>query len=423
MTPAILIIEDEYALAAALSTVVRRMEATPVVAASGQGGIEKLSTQPFALVILDVGLPDISGIKVLEKVQAMPQPPPVVIITAHGTLETALQARRLGAREYFLKPLDLPGIQRTIREIMGGTAQERVEARLDTTMIGTSELMQRAFAVIAQASGCETPVLFQGPPGSGKSLAAQVVHRHSSRGEKPFVVFRADEWPGDRVEAAFNEAVVRAADGVLCLDEIATWPKPLQAVLMNQINAGTLKVRLFSASSHDLAAKVAEGEFREDLFYSLAVLKVTMPALKDRTADIPALAASLTGELALSAETLAVLKGYAWPGNVRELQTALTHAAAVCGSSTILPHHLPAGLVVQDRSNHLEDAMRRGLEAWLDQKTTTTEELMPAYDDLLETVETAMLDVLLKRFEGKPTRLAAAMKMNRATLRRKLREV
>lgn len=422
MNSAILIIEDEYALAAALATVVRRLEATPVVAASGQGGIDKLGTQVFALVILDIGLPDISGLKVLEKVQALPKPPPVLIITAHGTLETALEARRLGAREYFLKPLDLGGIQRTIREVMGTARPASVEVKLDTTMIGTSEPMQRAFAVIAQASGCDTPVLLQGPPGSGKSLAAQVIHRHSARAEKPFVTFRADEWSADKAEAAMNEAIEKAADGVLLLDEITSWPKPLQAALMHQITAGTLKARLFSASSHDLAATVTEGAFREDLFYSLAVLKVNLPPLRERTSDIPALAASLTEGLALSADTLSALKAYSWPGNVRELQTALTHAGAICGGSTILPHHLPAVITAQDQSNHLEETMRRGIGAWLDQKTTTSDESMPAYDDLLETVETAMLDILLKRFEGKPTRLAAAMKMNRATLRRKLRE-
>ena len=119
---------------------------------------------------------------------------------------------------------------------------------------------------------------------------------------------------------------------------------------------------------------------------------------------------------------MAALKAHAWPGNVRELKAAMIHAAAVCNGSTILPHHLPASLVKAEDSNHLEEAMKRSVGAWLDQKTTGADERMPAYDDLLETVETAMLVTLLKRFDGKPTRLAAAMKMNRATLRRKLRE-
>ncbi len=411
MNASILIIEDEYALAAALSTVVRRLDATPVVAASGQGGIDKLGTQNFALVILDVGLPDMSGLKVLEKIQALPKPPPVLVITAHGTLDTALDARRLGAREYFLKPLNLADLQRTIREVF---TPAKTETPAQTTMIGSSEPMQRAFALIAQASGNDAPVLLQGPPGSGKSIAAEVIHRHSARANEPLVVFRADEWPADRVEAALDDAIVKAGNGVLFLDEISTWSKPLQAALMHRV--GDLKARLFSASSHELTT------VREDLFYALAVLQVSLPPLTERTGDIPALAASFLGERVLSAEALAALKAYAWPGNVRELKAAMAHAVAVCSGSTILPHHLPANLVKAEDGNHLEETMKRSLAAWLDQKTTGTDEMMPAYDELLETVEASMLETLLKRFEGKPTRLAAAMKMNRATLRRKLKE-
>jgi len=411
MNANILIIEDEYALAAALSTVVRRLDATPVVAASGQGGIDKLGSQNFALIILDVGLPDMSGLKVLEKIQTLPKPPPVLVITAHGTLDTALEARRLGAREYFLKPLNLADLQRTIREVFTPVKSEALE---QTAMIGSSEPMQRAFAIIAQASGNDAPVLLLGPPGSGKSIAAEVIHRHSARANEPLVVFRADEWPADRVKAALDEAISKAGNGVLFLDEISTWSKPLQAALMHRMS--DLKARLFSASSHDLSA------VREDLFYSLAVLQVTLPPLAERTGDIAALAASFVGERVLSAEALAVLKAHAWPGNVRELKAAMSHATAVCSGSTILPHHLPASLVKAEDSNHLEEAMKRSIAAWLDQKTTGTDETMPAYDNLLETVEASMLEPLLKRFDGKPTRLAAAMEMNRATLRRKLRE-
>jgi len=411
MTPAILIIEDEYALAAALATVVRRLDATPVVAASGQGGIDKLGTQTFALVILDVGLPDMSGLQVLEHIHALPEAPPVLVVTAHGTLDTALEARRLGAREYFLKPLNLTELQRTIREVF---TPAKAELRAATTMIGSCEAMQRAFAVIAQASGNDAPVLLQGPSGSGKSLAAQVIHRHSARANEPLSVFRADEWAADRVEAALDEAITRAGGGVLLLDEIGAWPKPLQAALLHRLKG--LQARLISASSQALTA------LREDLFYALAVLQVTLPPLAERTGDIPALAAAFLGARVLSAEALAALKAHAWPGNVRELQAAMTHAAAVCRGSTILPHHLPVGIAQADSTNHLEAAMQRSLAAWLDQRTTGPDEALPAYDTLLETVEAAMLETLLQRFDGKPTHLAAALKMNRATLRRKLRE-
>lgn len=420
MPPAILIIEDEYALAAALATVVRRQDAVAVVAASGQGGLDKLGEQSFALVLLDVGLPDMSGLRVLEKIQALKNPPPVMVITAHGTLDTALEARRLGAREYFLKPLNLADIQRVLREVLH--APKAAQKPGAASMIGSSEPMQRAFAEIARASGCELPVLLLGPPGSGKSLAASVIHRHSARAGEVLREFRADEWPAERAEAALNDALAQSDAGVLFLDEIGSWSKPLQGALMGRITAKNAGARLLAASSEDLAAKVAAGLFREDLFYALSVLRVTLPPLRERTGDLPALAATMAGNHAISAEALALLKAHTWPGNVRELQAALAHAVAVCGGATILPHHLPAAISGAVSTNHLEESMRRSLAAWLDQRTTGEDDQMPSYDELLETVETAMLETLLRRFDEKPTRLAAALKMNRATLRRKLKE-
>jgi DNA-binding NtrC family response regulator len=419
MNKSILIIEDEYALAAALSSVVRRLGATPVVTASGQAGMDRLRDETFALILLDVGLPDISGLKVLDQIQKRTPPPPVIIITAHGTLDTALEARRLGAREYFLKPLDLAAVQQTIRGVLSPGKPAPPE---QTIMIGSSEVMQHAFAAMAQASRCDSPVLLQGPPGSGKSLAAQVIHRHSARASAPLLVFHADDADNQPMDATLDTAIDKAGEGVLVIDGISSWCKPWQSALMQRLASGHIRARLFIASNHDLRAMIVSGMFREDLFYTLAVMRVVLPPLRERTADIPALAASHAGGLALSAEALAALKAHDWPGSVRELQSTLAHALAVCGGGTILPHHLPPHLASSAAAGHLDHAMERALAAWLDQKTTGPDDTMPTYDELLETVETTMLETLLKRFDDKPTRLAAALKMNRATLRRKLKE-
>jgi DNA-binding NtrC family response regulator len=177
---------------------------------------------------------------------------------------------------------------------------------------------------------------------------------------------------------------------------------------------------------------IAAGRFREDLYYQLAVLQVTLPALSERVEDITALACFLLGrsapdrELTLAPEALAHLKAYAWPGNVRELATAMQHAAAVCPNSLVLSRHLPEAITssIQDGASiHLDAALNRALTAWLDQRVTGHEEALPDYDVLLAQVEKQMLASLLERFEDKPTRLATALNMNRATLRRKLREL
>ena len=177
----VLIIEDEHALAAALSTVIRRLGAEPAVAASGQSGIDKLAKRGFDLIVLDIGLPDMSGLDVLRRIRASSNETPVLVITAHGTLEIALEARRLGASEYFLKPLDLAEFQQALRAFLNKSeapsASTPTSEHIQTSvMIGAAPGMQKAYAAIAQACGTDAPVLLTGASGTGKSLAARVIH-------------------------------------------------------------------------------------------------------------------------------------------------------------------------------------------------------------------------------------------------------
>lgn len=440
MSARVLIIEDEYALAAALSTLVRRLGAEPVVAASGQGGIDKAARQTFDAVLLDIGLPDMSGLKVLSAIRAAAAPPPVLIITAHGTLENALEARRLGAREYFLKPLNLAEIQPCLRTLIQSPPAEKADAAVipaandHAIMVGAAPGMQRCFAVIAQACATEVPVLLHGPRGSGKTLAAQVIHRNSPKGGVPLVAFRCDEWAPFEAEKALTDAIHQAQGSTLLVEDIGTLPLPLQAILARELNGPAVdKIRLLATSSQSLPELIHDGRFREDLYYQISVLQVALPPLMERTEDIAALAAYLLSraapsrELSLAPETLACLKAYSWPGNVRELATATQHAAAVCSAASVLPWHLPPVIAASsdssDAESHLEVAVNRSLIAWLDQKVTGAEDSLPDYDTLLAQVEKYMLVELLRRFDDKPTRLAAAMQMNRATLRRKLRDL
>lgn len=443
MSARVLIIEDEYALAAALSTVVRRLGAEPVVAASGQGGIDKASRQHFNAVILDIGLPDMSGLKVLAALRASPTPPPVLIITAHGTLDNALEARRLGAHDYFLKPLNLAEIQPCLQPLIDAQPASKITESAtpqpvdNAIMIGAAPGMQRCFAVIAQACASEVGVLLSGPRGSGKTLAAQVIHRNGRRAASPLVTFRSDEWPFDEAEQALQLAIEKSRGHTLLIEEIGNLPLPLQAMLMRELPASaqgaTPTTRILATSSLNLPELIQAVRFREDLYYLVSVLQVQLPPLAERTEDIAALSAYLLArtspgrELSLAAESIACLKGYPWPGNVRELATAMQHAAAVCSAPVILPRHLPPaiaeGVHAATSGSHLDAAMNRALVAWLDQKVTGPEHALPDYDTLLAQVEKHMLAELLSRFDDKPTRLAAALKMNRATLRRKLREL
>jgi DNA-binding NtrC family response regulator len=442
----VLIIEDEHALAAALSTLIRRLGAEPAVAASGQSGIDKLAKRAFDLIVLDIGLPDMSGLDVLRRIRASSNVTPVLVITAHGTLDNALEARRLGASEYFLKPLDLAEFQQALRAFLAKsgapTTSTPSSSHIQTSvMIGAAPGMQKAYAAIAQACGTDAPVLLTGASGTGKSLAARVIHANRS-GSGPFLSFRVDEWPADQLQdRLFGHDTLPgilqgAAQGTLFIEDVATLPLPVQASLERALDATAADAaRIIAATSRNLLAEVREGRFREDLYYRLKIVEVTLPSLAERTEDIPALAsfflsqaAGGSREISLSEQTLACLKTHPWPGNVRELRNAMQHAAAVCTGPVVLPRHLPETIARSSDSpaaakSHLDDALQQALARWLDQKLTAPENALPAYDDLAEQVESMMLKELLPRFDNKPTRLATALQMNRATLRRKCRDI
>ena len=433
----VLIIEDEYALAAALATLLRRMGAEPVVAASGQGGLDKLERGDFDLVLLDIGLPDMSGLRVLEKVRALDLPPPVLVITAHGSLENALEARRLGALDYFLKPLKIGDIQQAIRTVIESNRElvqpimsPVVQAPQGTMMIGAALSMQRCFAVIAQACGSDAAVLISGPPGSGKLSAARVIHAHGSRCSQGFNVIEVAA-----VEALFATGRIDTAfaGGVVVLRDVQALSAPAQLALLEWIEGGEGGARLIAISRGDLHECVRSGTFREDLFYRLSVLQIAMPALVDRVDDIPALAAFFLSQAAperdllLAEEATACLLAHEWPGNVRELLNAMNHVAAVCAGPKALARHLPPTVpqlkVMAESLTHLDRRLRESLERWLDLQMSVPEAELPEYEKVLGRVEGMLLAALLPRFDDKPTRLAAAMNMNRATLRKRCREL
>ena len=454
---AILIIEDEAALASALGAVVRRLGHEAVLCASAALGMEKLAQIKPALVILDIGLPDRSGLDVLQSIRAFDVALPVLIVTAHGSLANAMEAKNRGASGYLVKPLDLRELEDALRALLQATpdagavshvAADSVEASL---LIGSATSMQPAFAAIAHATASDAPVLISGPTGIGKSLAARIIHRHSRRHAGPFITLSCASLPETLLEAelfghekgAFTGAAVgrpghieRAAGGTLFLDEIAEISPSVQVKLLRFVEEKiftrvggredlTVDLRIIAATNQDIIRAMTEKRFREDLYYRLRVLEVRLPSLKERLDDLSALGSYLLAGLAkerpvmLSKDALDLLMRHDWPGNVRELRNALEHAVALCGGTVILPQHLPVEfrsigpeMTVQDGAPRLE--LGKWLEAHLSKGSS--------YEDLHGALEAELLSALLPRFEDKPTLLARALDMNRATLRKKLRD-
>ena len=305
--------------------------------------------------------------------------------------------------------------------------------------------MQRVFLEIAHATTTDAPILLSGPTGSGKTLAARAIHEHSARATAPFVVLHCAALPEQLLESelfghekgAFTGALTsreghieRARGGTLFLDEIGDISPSVQAKLLRFVEEHAftrlggredirVELRLITATNKNLREEVAAGRFREDLFYRLHVLEIQMPSLRERRADLTALAANFlraaARPLSLAHETLAILQHHDWPGNLRELRNALEHAAAVCTGPIILPSHLPREL----RDGGVPDLDARlaaPLAEWLDAHLAAGSD----YDTMHDALEAMALKHLLAHFDGKPTVLARETKMNRVTLRKKL---
>ena len=426
----ILIIEDEHALGGALSLAVHRLGHTPTLAASGTTALEKISKQTFEAIVLDIGLPDINGLEVLGKIRDSGSKVPVVVITAHATLDHAITSQKLGIADYLIKPLDLQRFEEVISSLVSKSIliTEPTEPTA-TSLIGAAPGMHRVFLGIARACSGEMPVLIHGPSGSGKTLAARVIHTNSAR----------SSYPLRRVECATIQQIsalqtyLADPSGTLVLEGIDALPPALQAALAETIgqSPNTLP-RLIATMNGDPREPGRTDSLRPDVFYAFSALSIEMPPLKDRSGDIAALSRFFHGlhstpsrpSFEITPSALYALQAYAWPGNIRELQHVLEHAWAISRGEAILPGHLPPHVADALRSSggkivsgELETAVAR----WIDSQMETVPEESWQYDAFLEEIEASMLRHLLERFDNRPTHLAAALRMNRATLRQKLR--
>ncbi|TLY77525.1 MAG: sigma-54-dependent Fis family transcriptional regulator [Gammaproteobacteria bacterium] len=372
----VLVVDDEPDLLELVGLTLSRMSLKTRTASDLQSARRLLKAERFDLCLTDMRLPDGDGLDLVAWIQENRADLPVAVITAHGNVESAVRALKLGAFDFVSKPLDL-GV---LRKLVGSairlrTAPDEKTADFAPRLLGSSAAMEQLREMIVRVARSQAPVHICGESGTGKELAARMIHGSGARREGPFVAVNCGAIPTELMESelfghkrgsftgavADKKGLVQSAEGgTLFLDEVADLPLHMQVKLLRLVQEKTVRpigepreesvdVRILSATHKDLADLVAQGLFREDLFYRINVIELRVPALRERSADIPEIAEAILTRLArrlnatapkLSAETVQTLQAYRYPGNVRELENVLERALTLSTTDSITPEHI-----------------------------------------------------------------------------------
>ena len=376
--PVVLVVDDEPDLLELVSLTLSRMNLTTRTASDLNGARRLLKAERFDLCLTDMRLPDGDGLDLVAWIQENKASVPVAVITAHGNVESAVRALKLGAFDFVSKPLDL-GV---LRKLVGSAirlragADERTAASLQgARLLGSSTVMEQLRDMIARVARSQAPVHIYGESGTGKELVARMIHECGARHDGPFVAVNCGAIPTELMESelfghkrgsftgavADKKGLIQSAEGgTLFLDEVADLPLHMQVKLLRVVQEKTVRpvgeareetvdVRILSATHRNLADLVAQGRFREDLFYRINVIELHVPALRERRGDIAEIAEAILLRLArrtnaaptaLSAEAVQTLQTYPFPGNVRELENVLERALTLSSEGVITPEHI-----------------------------------------------------------------------------------
>ncbi len=394
-TPRILVVDDEDSMRFLLREAMRREGYDVEVASDGQQALQAVRENQFDLVIMDIRMPELDGIQALREMRRIRPSLVVVMITAHGNTELAIEAMREGAYDYFSKPFELEEMRVVVRRALEKTAllnhvatlenKLRGRARFDR-IIGQSDAMQEVFALLERVVTNDVTVLITGESGTGKELVAQAVHYQSPRRDKPFVSVNCAAIPENLLESelfghekgSFTGAIgthigkfESANGGSIFLDEIGEMPLALQSKLLRVLQerevwrvggskAIHVDIRIITATNRDLLEEIKEKRFREDLYFRLNVLPIHLPPLRHRISDIPLLVQSLlsllNGRLSrnilgVESDAMHALMNYSWPGNVRELENVLQRAMVMAGGTLVKLQDLPPQVQETRHSN------------------------------------------------------------------------
>jgi DNA-binding NtrC family response regulator len=449
----ILVVDDEPDMVETVARILTRLGHEPVTATDGATALELLARERPDLVLTDLKMPGMDGLEVLKEVKRISPEAPVILFTAHATIETAVEAIKGGAFDYIPKPFTADQLQvviergltqRRLQEENRRLKEQLQESYRFENIIGRSLPMLQVFEVVRKVARSEANVLIIGESGTGKELVARSIHVNSGRSGKPFVPVDCASLPENLLESelfghekgAFTGAHMTRPGlfeygngGTVFLDEVGDLGGNLQAKLLRVLQERQIRrvggnrliavdVRVLSATNRDLAEAVKRAEFREDLFYRLNVISIPLPPLRERKGDIPLIAhhylrkyVASTGKpiTGIAPETLALLEAYHWPGNVRELQNVIERAVVLAEHESLLAGDLPEHIRTREAGpvpaeSRADLPMKRAKDEWN------------------RTFEKEYLVSLLKRHQGNISQAARAAGVDRKTIHRLLKK-
>ena len=443
----VLVVDDDLGMAGLIADVLQEDGFFVTIMGDSLEASKILKKEDFDVIVTDLKMKGLKGLDLLQEVKRVAPLTPVIIITAFGTIESAIQAMKMGAYDYITKPFQMDELVLTVKKALENRLLKREVARLKREvesryqfhhLIGKSPSMQRIYDFVERISGSSSNVLVTGESGTGKELVAKAIHYNGSRKDGPFIAVNCAAIPETLLESelfgykkgAFTDAkidkkglVFEANEGTLFLDEVTEMPPTLQAKLLRVIeerevrplgdtNSYPVDARVISTSNRDVKSLIQEGRFREDLFYRLKVIDIELPPLRERREDIPLLVQHFLNKFGqdskknvsgISEDALRGLLNYSWPGNVRELENVIQRAITLSQHEEILPEDLPTPLVEVAGENLIEKGLK---------EKYTVEQLEKEY-----------IRKVLAKVGGNKSKAAEILGFDRKTLYRKLQEI
>lgn len=471
----ILLIDDEADVRYAFRRLLNSPKIQIATAESGERGLKLCSQLRPSLVIMDIQMKGMNGLQTLEKIRKMDARIPVIMMTAYGTTKTAIEAMKLGAYDYLLKPFDVPKMRQLVSDAIHASRDMRQSIRLESLgdpaedelgIVGKSEPMQKVFKLIGQLAASQATVLITGESGTGKEIVARAVYQTSLRSAKPYLAVNCAAIPENLLESelfghekgAFTGANAlrigkfeQCHRGTIFLDEIGDMSLHTQTRILRVLQSGAFErvggnkpiqadVRIIAATNKNLEEAVAEKEFREDLFYRLNVVRIRLPALRERREDIRLLVSYFLKKLnsalprsrrkSISGDALRVLEEHDWPGNVRELENALQRALVVAKGEAVLAGNFPPEVFEKKRlpaagppPEDTRSSFSRTQNAFdfpnLAKKLFQWAQKSPDLR-ILPAVERELIRLALQKTGGNQIKAAALLGITRATLRKRV---